>query len=155
MARMSSTSALESPAMASSEISSFGRAAIARASSSLRISICVSPAGRRCGLRVEPDAAQDLRRRRRCPRAPARPAAAYSSGMPRFSSTVMLVKGLGIWKLRTMPSRVRWCGGSAVMSRPSKRMRAAVDGQRAGDAVDERRLAGAVRADEAEALARP
>jgi len=42
------------------------------------------------------------------PSAPARPAPAYSSGMPRFSSTVMLANGLGIWKLRTMPSRVRW-----------------------------------------------
>ena len=96
MARMSSTSVLESPAMASSEISSFGRAAMARASSSLRISICVSPAGRRCAFASRPMVVEDLRRRRRCPRRRARPAAAYSSGMPRFSSTVMLVKGLGI-----------------------------------------------------------
>ena len=51
---MSSTSPLESPAMASSEISSLGRAAMARASSSLRISICVSPAGRRCALAASP-----------------------------------------------------------------------------------------------------
>ena len=51
---MSSTSACESPAIASSEMSSLGRAAIARASSSLRISICVSPAGRRCALEASP-----------------------------------------------------------------------------------------------------
>src|SRR5262245_64986473 len=52
MARMSSTSALERPAMASSEMSSLGLAAIARASSSLRISICVRPAERRCDFLV-------------------------------------------------------------------------------------------------------
>jgi len=43
--------------------------------------------------------------------------------MSRFSRTVMLVKGFGIWKLRTMPRRVRWCAGSVVMARPSKRIR--------------------------------
>ena len=52
---MSSTSVLDSPAMASSEMSSFGRAAMARASSSLRISIWVSPAGPQVRLGVEPD----------------------------------------------------------------------------------------------------
>ncbi len=152
MVRMSSTSALDRPAMASSEMSSFGRAAMARASSSLRISICVSPAGRRCAFASSPMVFK-ISPASALPSAPARPDPAYSSGMPRFSSTVMLVKGLGIWKLRAMPSRVRWCGGSAVISRPSKRIGAAVDRQHAGDAVDERRLAGAVRADEAEALA--
>ena len=30
---------------------------------------------------------------------------AYSSAMPRFSSTVMERKGLGIWNDRAMPSR--------------------------------------------------
>src|SRR5262245_39778382 len=121
MARMSSTSVVDSPAMASSEMRSFGRAARARASSSLRISICVSPAGRWCAFASSPMA------RRISPAsaaAPAeRPCAAYSSGMWRFSSTVMLVNGLGIWKLRTMPSRVRRCGGRAPMSAPSKRIR--------------------------------
>ena len=118
---MSSTSVLDSPAMASSEMSSFGRAAMARASSSLRISICVSPAGRRCAFASSPMVCK-ISPASALPSAPARPDPAYSSGMPRFSSTVMLVKGLGIWKVRTMPSRVRWCGGSAVISRPSKRM---------------------------------
>src|SRR6185503_7775371 len=121
MVRMSSTSVLDSPAMASSEMSSFGRAAMARASSSLRISICVSPAGRRCAFASSPMVFK-ISPASVLPSAPARPAPAYSSGMPRFSSTVMLVKGLGIWKVRTMPSRVRWCGGSAVISRPSKRI---------------------------------
>ena len=31
-----------------------------------------------------------------------------SSGTTRFSSTVMLENGRGIWKLRAMPRRVRW-----------------------------------------------
>src|SRR5499433_969012 len=53
----------------------------------------------------------------------ARSWAAYSRGMCRFSSTLMLVKGLGIWKLRTMPSRVRRCAGKPARSCPSKRMR--------------------------------
>ena len=105
---MSSTSALESPAMASSEMSSFGRAAIARASSSFRISICVSPAGRRCAFASSPI----ICKMSRAVAGPGEPAdrvrAAYSIGMPRFSRTVMLVNGFGIWKLRTMPSRVRW-----------------------------------------------
>ena len=38
----------------------------------------------------------------------------------RFSSTVMLLKGRGIWKLRAMPRRARKCGGSWVMSSPQK-----------------------------------
>ena len=36
----------------------------------------------------------------------------------RFSSTVMLLNGRGIWKLRAMPRRARRCGGSWVMSSP-------------------------------------
>ena len=35
----------------------------------------------------------------------------------------MLENGLGIWKVRTMPSRVRRWAATAVMSTPSKRMR--------------------------------
>ncbi len=37
----------------------------------------------------------------------------------RFSATVMLRNGRGIWKLRAMPRRVRICGGSRVMSSPA------------------------------------
>ena len=104
---MASTSAWESPAMASSEIKSRGFAAMARASSSFRMSIPVRSAGRACALASSPmsrrismasEATADLGT---CPWA------AYSSGMQRFSSTVMLVNGRGIWKLRQMPSRVR------------------------------------------------
>jgi hypothetical protein len=97
---------------------------------SLRISICVSPAGRRCAFasspmvrKISPALGATLGARASRP--------AYSSGMPRFSSTVMLVKGLGIWKVRTMPSRVRWCGGNAVISRAVEADRAAIDRQHA------------------------
>ena len=34
----------------------------------------------------------------------------------RFSATVMLLNGRGIWKLRAMPRRVRMCGCNRVMS---------------------------------------
>ena len=42
--------------------------------------------------------------------------AAKSSPTMRFSATVMLRNGRGIWKLRAMPRRVRMCGCSRVMS---------------------------------------
>src|SRR6266852_2629710 len=42
--------------------------------------------------------------------------------MHRLSSTVMLAKGLGIWKLRARPSRMRLCAACPTMSCPSKRM---------------------------------
>ena len=66
------------------------------------------PGGPQVRLGVEPDRPQDLRgvappsprARATAPRTPAR--------CSRFSRTVMLVNGLGIWKLRAMPSRVRW-----------------------------------------------
>ncbi len=35
----------------------------------------------------------------------------------------MLTNGFGIWKLRTIPSRVRRWAGRPVISRPSKRIR--------------------------------
>ena len=57
---ISSTSACDSPAIASSAISSLGSAAMARASSSLRISICVRSRGSRSALAGQPDLAQQL-----------------------------------------------------------------------------------------------
>ena len=42
--------------------------------------------------------------------------AAKSSATMRFSATVMLLNGRGIWKLRAMPRRVRICGCNDVMS---------------------------------------
>ena len=56
-----------------------------------------------------------------------------------------------------MPARQRWCGLARVMSRPSRRDRAGIGRKPAGDQVEQRGLAGAVRPDDAErlALARP
>ena len=65
----------------------------------------------------------------------------------------MLRNGRGIWKLRAMPRCERWFGGSAVMSSPANSTATIVRPQRAGDAIDQRGLAGAVRSDQAEALA--
>ena len=95
--------------MASSEISSCGRAAIARASSSLRSSTCESWFDRVSALSARPMPRRisiaSLRVSAVCsePRC-----TTYSSGTTRFSSTDMLAKGRGIWKLRAMPRRVRW-----------------------------------------------
>ena len=52
---------------------------------------------------------------RRCA-AEASSSAAKSSATMRFSATVMLLNGRGIWKLRAMPRRVRICGCNRVMS---------------------------------------
>ena len=73
----------------------------------------------------------------------------------RFSITVRSVQTLEIWNVRPMPSAVRRCSASLVMSAAEQRARVpAVGLQRAGDAVKQRGLAGAVRADQHAALAR-
>ena len=96
MVRMSSTSALDSPAIASSEIEQLrprghGAGQLELAHLDLR-----EPGRPQVRLRVEPDRFAGSPSPRRRASAPARPArAAYSSGMPRFSSTVMLRERLG------------------------------------------------------------
>ena len=123
MARTSSTSDGESPASASSATSSLGCEAIARASSSLRMSTWVSSRESRPAFASSPtcrrmDSASSVSRPRlRCKSGCAR--AAYRSGMRRLSSTLMLANGRGIWKLRAMPRRMRRCGGRVARSRPS------------------------------------
>ena len=47
-----------------------------------------------------------------------------------------------------MPRRTRWCEGSLVMSSPSRIDAARGRLEHAGQQVDQRRLAGAVRADQ-------
>src|SRR5262249_50449441 len=123
MARMSSTSALESPAIASSETRSRGRAAIARASSSLRISICVSAADGAWAFAARPIISRMPIASSTTPSRWPRPE--YSTGIMRFCSTVMLTKGFGIWKLRAMPSRVRRWAGRPVISWPANTIRPA------------------------------
>ena len=120
ISRISSTSELESPAIASSETSSFGLAASARASSSLRMSTCVRPPESASARSLRPISSSTSMASASILRRSVRPRAAYSSGTRRFSSTVMLRKGFGIWKLRATPSAARWCGRRRVMSCPSK-----------------------------------
>ena len=62
--------------------------------------------------------------------------------------------GRGIWYVRPIPSRARTWAGTSVTSRPSSEDPPAVGRQVAGDEVEHARLAGPVRADDAERLAR-
>ena len=52
-----------------------------------------------------------------------------------------------------MPARARACGGGPRDVAPSSRMAPRIGPERAGDQVEQRRLAGAVRADDAERVA--
>ncbi len=65
-----------------------------------------------------------------------------------FSRTVISGNGRGIWKVRASPMRKTRSGGSPSMRSPSRRSRPEVGGIRPGEAVEERRLAGAVRPDQ-------
>src|SRR5262245_5683614 len=116
MSRISSTSELDSPAIASSEISSRGLAASARASSSLRRSTWVSRPELALARPRKPT--RSRMSRAAASGSPPPRAAAYSMGIIRFCRIVMVRNGRGIWKLRTMPSRVRLCAGSLVMFEP-------------------------------------
>ena len=58
------------------------------------------------------------------------------------------------WNVRAMPRRLIWCGDSPAMLRPSRRIVPALGRVDAGDQVEDGGLAGAVRADQADA-ARP
>ena len=75
-------------------------------------------------------------------------AATMPTATRRFSRALSVLKSCGIWKERDTPSCVTRRGWSAVSSWPSQRMRARGRLEVAGDHVDERRLAGAVRADQ-------
>ena len=106
------------------------------------------PRGRR-RARARPSRPSSSSARRRASRADApAPSAATST----FSRTVSPRKRRPCWNVRASPARPRRCGGQRVMS-----LSAELDppGRRqveAGEDVDERRLAGAVRADQAEDL---
>ena len=65
-----------------------------------------------------------------------------------FSNTVSFGKMLVRWNERAMPMPQILCGATPVMSRPSRHDLAAVGLQVAGDQIEERRLARAVRADD-------
>ena len=71
----------------------------------------------------------------------------------RFSKTVMLAKGCGIWNERAMPARARACGERGGDVAAVEADRAGIGLQRTGDQVEERGLSGAVRPDDAERVA--
>ena len=64
------------------------------------------------------------------------------------SSGVRSANSWLIWNVRTMPSRTRSCGSSAVMSLAVEQDAARGRPQHAGEQIDQRGLAGAVRADQ-------
>ena len=72
-----------------------------------------------------------------------------------FSSTVISAKGRGIWKVRPTPLAMRASGPAARHVRAVDQDAAGGRLQAAGEQVEQRRLAGAVRADQAEQLAAP
>ena len=76
------------------------------------------------------------------------PAAGGSAPTSRFSSTDRLGKIRRPSGTRAMPRATRWWAGTPSSDRPSKRMSPAGDGHRAGDRLQQRRLAGAVGADD-------
>ena len=72
-----------------------------------------------------------------------------------LSITVMVSKLFTTWKVRAMPRWQRSAAGSAVTSSPSNTIEPWVGGSTPGDQVEQRRLAGAVGADQADDLAAP
>ena len=74
--------------------------------------------------------------------------------MRRLSASDMLWNGRGNWKLRASPRCVRWCAASPSIALAVETHGAGLVLQRAADAIDQRALARAVRADQAEPLAR-
>ena len=158
MARIVSTSAWHSPSVRppaiSSSSSSFGsgrqRAGEFEPLAVEQAERCPASA---LALLDQPGLVEDVGAVGRPPRASRRrgPKAAATS---RFSNTVSFSKGCGIWNERPMPMRTALPSAAArVTSRPSKSIRAGVGAEVAGDQVEQRRLAGAVRADDAERLA--
>src|SRR5690606_25605025 len=103
------------PAMTSSSRMSSGSVASARATSRRRRSLKVSSPARTAARSASPTSSRTAK---------ARSSASCSFRCRRkaptmtFSSADRAISGLAIWNVRPMPSRVRWCGPSAVMSRP-------------------------------------
>jgi len=64
-----------------------------------------------------------------------------------------VVNGAAAWKLRARPRRVRSWGEQAVDGLAAEAHRTGLVDERAADAIDQGRLAGAVGADQADALA--
>ncbi len=80
------------------------------------------------------------------------PPSAASAARRAFSRTSSSGKTFDTWKVRPIPARVRRNGGRAVMSTPSSSTRPVVGRSRPEMQVEQRRLAGPVRADHGEQL---
>ena len=157
----SSLSCVSRPAAGSSRQTSRGFATSARAiPTSLRCP-CESSFGSRVGDRLEPEQLQ-----RRADLAPVpgsgretvsrivRQTEGRCEATKRFSRTERSSKSSIDCHVRASPRRARTCGGSRVRSCPSSSTRPP-GADEAADRVDERRLAGAVRADQADELPSP
>ena len=88
-----------------------------------------------------------------CARASSTSVACSSAPTMTLSSTVSAGNGRTIWKVRPMPRRQTSSGGSPSMRSPGKCDAPGVRREHAGDQVEQRGLAGAVRADHGEDLA--
>ena len=120
------------------------RAACARAASASRRDGWRAPRGR-CARRISAQASTASRSRR--------PLAVDRGDQQVLEHASGCRRAAGSGSERAMPARQRRCCRVAVTSRPSRRTRAGVRPERAGDQVEQRRLAGPVRADDAERLA--
>ena len=144
-----------SPPRLSSARSRLGRVASARASSSFLSPPAPSVEVVAWGSVGRPTRVRISRAWRRASASVLRSAAPKWAATATFSRMVSLRNGRGIWNVRASP---RWQTASGV--RPAMLVLLEADGarggqERAGDAVEAGRLAGAVGPDEAQDLARP
>ena len=145
-----SVSSSSSPEDGSSSSSTFGLVASARASSTSRAVPVGSASTDLVGDGDDPDLLEQLvctssaggvdssAQRRR-----------ISAATSTFSRAERLPNASSRWNVRAMPRRARRCGFAPVRSTAVEHHAAAVGRLQPGDHVEQRRLAGAVRADEA------
>ena len=147
----SGTSASGSPAAGSSMSTKLGSIASARATPRRRSSPCASePAGCVLPARSGCSRPSSSSARARAPRAARRRRRARR---PRRSrARVRSRNDFECWNVRASPARPRRCGLQPVISRPSSSIVPARREVEPRHQVDERRLAGAVRADQADDL---
>ena len=144
---MRSVSVGRSPAITSSSSNSLGSVASARATSSRLRSGSVRCAAVDRACRTDRDGAAPSRA---CARAAPTSRRRSSAPTMTLSSTLSAGNGRTIWKVRAMPRRHTASGVSPSIGAPAKVIDAVVGRERAGDHVEQRGLAGAVRADHGE-----
>ena len=149
-----SISASSRPPRLSSASRSLGPVASALASSSFLSAGRAQPVDRRLRGRSagRPGRARVRPPRSALARAVPRPGR-RSPRAPRSRRCESRRNGRGIWKVRPMPRLMMRCGGRPPISRPSKRIEPADGRERARQHVEDRALARAVGADQAEDLA--